>query len=478
MDRLFEGVEVMATRGDVADQEVTSIEFDSRLVTPGALFFCLPGRESDGHAFAPAAVEAGAVGLLVERPLPLAVPQMVVAPGTARSAMARVACTFYDNPARALMTVGVTGTNGKTSVTHLLASILDEHGSPCTVIGTLDGVRTTPEAPVVQKILDEARRSGRLAAAMEVSSHALTEGRVDGILFDAAVFTNLSHDHLDHHGSMEAYFAAKASLFTEERAAAAVVNIDDAWGERLAGQLTIPLVTYSSGEAGEIHSGPGRTTFLWRGRKIELSLTGSYHVANALAAATAATVLGVPEDTVVRGLERARPVAGRFELIDVPAPFTVVVDYAHTPDGLAVALDSARNLAGERRVLCVFGCGGDRDRAKRPLMGAVVSGAADVTVITSDNPRHEDPVAIIDEVVGGVVGAVLEPTDGVEARGVIVEPDRARAIARAVALARPGDVVLVAGKGHESVIEIGDSRVPFDDRRVAAAAVGRLGTTP
>ena len=181
---------------------------------------------------------------------------------------------------------------------------------------------------------------------------------------------------------------------------------------------------------------------------------------------------------MVRGLERARPVAGRFELIDVPAPFTVVVDYAHTPDGLAVALDSARNLAGERRVLCVFGCGGDRDRAKRPLMGAVVSGAADVTVITSDNPRHEDPVAIIDEVVGGVVGAVLEPTDGVEARGVIVEPDRARAIARAVALARPGDVVLVAGKGHESVIEIGDSRVPFDDRRVAAAAVGRLGTTP
>jgi UDP-N-acetylmuramoyl-L-alanyl-D-glutamate--2,6-diaminopimelate ligase len=468
MDRLFEGVEVMATRGDVADPEVTSIEFDSRLVSPGALFVCLPGRRSDGHDYAPAAVEAGAVGLVVERPLPLAVPQMVVAPGTARASMARIAATFYDNPARSLVTVGVTGTNGKTTVTHLLAAILDSHGLPCTVIGTLDGVRTTPEAPVIERILDEARRSGRKAAAMEVSSHALTESRVDGIRFDAAVFTNLSHDHLDHHGTMEAYFAAKASLFTPEHAARAVINTDDAWGARLAGQVTIPVVTYGSGDASEVRSGPGHTTFRWRRRTVELSLTGSYHVANALAAATAATALGIPEDTVVRGLGEAGPVAGRFEVVGPPAPFTVVVDYAHTPDGLAVALDSARLLARGGRVLCVFGCGGDRDRAKRPLMGAVVSGAADVTVITSDNPRHEDPGAIIDEVVGGVV-------DGAE---VMVEADRAVAIARAVELARPGDVVLVAGKGHESVIEIGDQRLPFDDRAVAAAALRRLEMAP
>jgi UDP-N-acetylmuramoyl-L-alanyl-D-glutamate--2,6-diaminopimelate ligase len=461
----LEGVAVTARRGDLAGTEVTSIELDSDEVAPGALFFCVPGHHVDGHDFAAAAVGAGAVGLMVERPLELPVPQIVVAPGTARASMAQMACTFYENPARSLITVGVTGTNGKTSVTHLLRSILECHGESCIVLGTLDGVRTTPEAPVVQRTLAEARSEGRTAAAMEVSSHALTERRVDGIRFDAAVFTNLSHDHLDHHHTMEAYFAAKAMLFTEERAAVAVVNTDDPWGRRLLGLTTVPVVGYGAAEATDVETGPGRTSFGWRGRRVELSLTGAYHVANALAAATTATVLGVPEETVVAGLGRARAVPGRFELVDTGAPFTVVVDYAHTPDGLAVALDSARRLAAGRRVLCVFGCGGDRDRAKRPLMAEVASGAADVTVITSDNPRHEDPGAIIDEVAGGVVeGAV-----------VVVEPDRARAIGRAVELARPGDVVLVAGKGHESVIEIGDRRIPFDDRLVAAAAVGELG---
>ena len=422
MDRLFEGVEVTETRGDIADTEVTSIELDSRSVVPGALFFCVPGSHSDGHDFAASAVAAGAVALLVERVLPLRVPQVVVAPGRARPSMARVACTFYDNPARSLLTVGVTGTNGKTTVTHLLASILDEHGAPCAVIGTLDGARTTPEAPVIQRILDEARRGGRKAAAIEVSSHALTQARVDGIRFDAAVFTNLSHDHLDHHETMEAYFRAKASLFDEQRAALAVINTDDGWGRRLLDAVRIPAVTYSSDDASEVATGPGRTTFVWKGRKVELALTGSYHVANAL-----------------------------------------VVDYAHTPDGLEVALDSSRRLAGAKRVLCVFGCGGDRDRAKRPLMATVATVAADVTVITSDNPRHEDPAAIIDDIRGGVVAGA----------DVIVEPDRARAIARAVELARPGDVLLIAGKGHETVIEIGDRRLPFDDRLAAAAAVRR-----
>jgi UDP-N-acetylmuramoyl-L-alanyl-D-glutamate--2,6-diaminopimelate ligase len=464
MDRLFEEVEVVGALGDVAGTEVTSVEFDSRAVAPGALFFCLPGHRTDGHDFAAAAVGAGAVGLMVERSLDLPVPQVVVAPGTARPAMAGAACAFFDYPARSLVTVGVTGTNGKTTVTHLLASILDGHGQPCAVIGTLDGARTTPEAPVVQRILGEARRHGRAAAAVEVSSHALSEARVDGILFDAAVFTNLSHDHLDYHGSMASYFAAKASLFTPGRAAVAVVNTDDVWGRSLLEQLTIPVVTFSSGDGTEVETAAGRTSFVWRGRKIELRLTGAYHVANALAAATTASVLGVPEDAVVRGLEGAGPVPGRFEVVEVPAPFTVVVDYAHTPDGLEVALESARRLVGGGRVLCVFGCGGDRDRAKRALMGRVASGGADVTVITSDNPRHEDPAAIIDDVRSGVV-------DGAD---VVVEPDRGRAIARAVELARPGDVVLVAGKGHESVIEVGDRRLPFDDRQVAAAAVRRV----
>jgi UDP-N-acetylmuramoyl-L-alanyl-D-glutamate--2,6-diaminopimelate ligase len=460
MDRLFEGVEGAEARGDVSGTEVTSIEFDSREVTAGSLFFCLPGGRSDGHDFAAGAVAAGAVGLLVERPLDLAVPQMVVAPGTVRASMARVACTFYDYPARSLTTVGVTGTNGKTTVTHLLGSVLDEDGRPCAVIGTLDGTRTTPEAPVIQRILDEARGNGRKAAALEVSSHALTQARVDGIRFDAAVFTNLSHDHLDHHGTMDAYFAAKASLFTPERAARAVVNVDDVWGRKLLRQLAVPVETFSMDEAGEVETGLGRTAFVWRGRKVELALSGSYHVANALAAATTAGVLGVDEDTVVRGLAQARPVPGRFEVVEAPVPFTIVVDYAHTPGGLAVALASARSLAGEGRVLCVFGCGGGRDRAKRPLMGAVVSGAADVTVVTSDNPRQEDPGAIIDEIMSGVVA-------GAE---VVVEGDRARAIDRAIDEARPGDVVVVAGKGHEAVIEMGDREIPFDDRQVAAAA--------
>ncbi|HXQ58930.1 MAG TPA: UDP-N-acetylmuramoyl-L-alanyl-D-glutamate--2,6-diaminopimelate ligase [Acidimicrobiales bacterium] len=464
MDRMFEGVEVTERRGDVAGTEVTSIEFDSRDVTPGALFFCLPGHQSDGHDFAATAVDAGAVALMVEHVLPLPVPQVVVARGTARSSMARVARNFHGDPARSLMTVGVTGTNGKTTVTHLLASILEEHGAPCAVIGTLDGARTTPEAPVIQRILDEARRDGRKAAAIEVSSHALTQARVDGIHFAAAVFTNLGHDHLDHHKTMEAYFAAKASLFEPHRAALAVINADDPWGRRLLDGVRIPAVTFGRGDATEVETAPGRTSFLWRGRRIELSLTGAYQVTNALAAATTALSLGVPEDTVARGLARARPVPGRFEVVDVPSSFTVVVDYAHTPDGLEVALDSARRLAGAKRVVCVFGCGGDRDRAKRPLMAAAATAAADLTVITSDNPRHEDPAAIVEEVRQGVV-------DGAD---VVVEPDRGLAIARAVAWARPGDVVLVAGKGHETVIEVGDRRLPFDDRLVAAAAVRRL----
>jgi UDP-N-acetylmuramoyl-L-alanyl-D-glutamate--2,6-diaminopimelate ligase len=467
MDRLLEGIVVTETRGDLSAVEVTAVAFDSRQSGPGALFVCLPGLHADGHDFADAAVQAGAVGLLTERPLPLAVPQAVVAPGAARPAMARVACTFYDNPARSLVTVGVTGTNGKTTVTHLLASILDVHGLPCAVIGTLDGTRTTPESPELQRMLADARRDGRRAVALEVSSHALTQARVDGIRFTAAVFTNLSQDHLDHHGTMDAYFTAKASLFDDARSALGVVNVDDEWGRRLVERAAVPVVTFSADEATGVESAAGRTSFTWRQRRVELPLTGIYHVANALAAATTAVALGVSEDDVVTGLAAASPVPGRFEVVTAAPPFTVVVDYAHTPDGLAVALDSARRLAGSGRVLCVFGCGGDRDRGKRPLMGAVASGSADTTIVTSDNPRSEDPAAIIADVLGGVV----------DRSSVVVEPDRALAIAQAVRLARPGDVVLVAGKGHETVIEIGDRRLAFDDRSVAASAVRRLAST-
>jgi UDP-N-acetylmuramoyl-L-alanyl-D-glutamate--2,6-diaminopimelate ligase len=463
MDRLLEEVEVIEAIGDPGTTEVAAIEFDSRRVGPGALFCCIPGRAGDGHDHAPEAVARGATALLTERRLALDVTQAVVAPGAARPAMARLASAFFGHPARSLLTVGVTGTNGKTTVTHLLASIFEAHRWSTTVIGTLDGARTTPESPVLQRLLAEARDAGRRAVAMEVSSHALDQARVDGMRFDVAVFTNLSHDHLDYHETLERYFAAKATLFTPEHAARAVVNADDPWGRRLLDRAAIPTVGFTMAEVGGVETSTGHTSFTWRGRRVELALSGSLHVANALAAATTAVALEVPEDVIVAGLNGAAPVPGRFEVVDTVAPFTVVVDYAHTPDGLEVALDSARQLADGHRVVCVFGCGGDRDHEKRPAMGAVAGRGADISVLTSDNPRHEDPDVIIAEVLSGVPAGSR----------VIVRPDRAEAVDLAVALAEPGDVVVVAGKGHEREIEIGSRRVPFDDRDEAAASVAR-----
>jgi UDP-N-acetylmuramoyl-L-alanyl-D-glutamate--2,6-diaminopimelate ligase len=463
MDRLLEGVELLGTSGDVSDVEVTSLQFDSRRVTPGALFFCVPGRHHDGHDFAAAAVAAGVVGLLVERPLGLGVAEAVVPAGSMRPAMAQVSSTFYGHPARSLLGVGVTGTNGKTTVTQLLAAVFEAHGLPTAVIGTLSGPRTTPEAPELQRRLAEARARGQVALAMEVSSHALTEHRVDAITLAAAVFTNLSHEHLDHHGSMEAYFEAKASLFLPERARVGVVNADDPWGRRLLERRSVPMVPFTTDEVSDVTATRHETAFTWRSRRVRLRLRGAYHVANALAAATTAHVLDVPDDAVVAGLEAAAPVPGRFEVVPGAAPFTVVVDYAHTPAGLATALRSARELAAGARVLCVFGCGGERDTAKRPAMGAVAEAGADVVVVTSDNPRSEDPLAIIEAVVAGTS----------KAASVTVEPDRAAAIAAAVAEAEPGDVVVIAGKGHEQSIEVGGRCLPFDDRVEAAAALDR-----
>ncbi len=464
MDLLLREVEVLGTRADPTEAEVTSIVLDSRRVTPGALFCCLPGDHADGHDHAPAALAAGAVALLVERPLDLPVAQAVVGPGQARPTMGRLAAAFWGHPAEALTTIGVTGTNGKTTVTHLLRAIFSAAGRPTAVIGTLDGARTTPESPLLQERLAGALRAGDEVVAMEVSSHALTQARVDGFVFDAAVFTNLSHDHLDYHRTMEAYFEAKAVLFTPAHTALGVVNTGDPWGTRLAEAAGVPIVGFSPRDATEVRTVPGRTTFEWRGRTVRLPLTGAFHVVNALAAAATASALGVDDAGIVDGLAGAPPVPGRFEVVPTPAPFTVVVDYAHTPDGLAVALDSARRLAGPGRVLCVFGCGGDRDRGKRPLMGAAASAGADLVFLTSDNPRGEDPRAIIDEVLSGIA----------DRASVQVEVDRARAIALAVASARPGDVVILAGKGHETSIEAAGVRTPFDDREEAARAVAGL----
>jgi len=459
---LLDGVPVRDVRGDPSTTPVTAVDFDSRRVGEGALFCCVPGASTDGHRHAAEAVSRGARSLLCEHVLDLDVTQVVVGRGSVRPAMASVAAAFWGHPARSLQTVGVTGTNGKTTVTQLVAAILEAAGRPTEVIGTLGGTRTTPEAPDLQMYLAEAVGAARKAVAMEVSSHALTQHRVDAICFDVAAFTNLSRDHLDHHGSMEDYFEAKASLFTPERCRHAVVLADDPWGARLLERLDPATTTdVRRDEAGAVQLAVGSSRFTWRGRAVDLPMSGRFNVDNALVAAAVAVALGVDGDAVVAGLRTAPAVPGRMEVVGTGAPVAVLVDYAHTPAGLDEALRAVRALSGDGRVVCLFGCGGDRDQGKRPEMGAVATGLADVVVLTSDNPRSEDPAVIIDQVRSGMEGHA----------DVVVEPDRATAIRLAVGLARPGDVVLLAGKGHETTQDSGDVVVPFDDRVEAGAAL-------
>jgi UDP-N-acetylmuramoyl-L-alanyl-D-glutamate--2,6-diaminopimelate ligase len=381
--------------------------------------------------------------------------------------MAEVASAFYDHPSRALATVGVTGTNGKTTVTQLVRSVLDCAGRPTGVIGTLEGERTTPEAPVLQRLLGELRDEGRTAVAMEVSSHALTQHRVDGIVFDVAAFTNLSREHLDHHRTMEEYFEAKAGLFDRSRSKLAVVNVDDRWGLRLAGELAgADVVPVRRSDAEDVVLSVGSSSFRWRGVPVTLPLSGIFNVDNALLAAAIATALGVDDEQVAEGLGVAPVLPGRMEVVSAGAPFVVIVDYAHTPAGLEEALRAARGLAGSGRVISLFGCGGDRDRGKRPEMGAAAARWSDVVVLTSDNPRSEDPAAIIDQVRAGI-GAGVD---------LVVDPDRGHAIVVAVGLARAGDVVVLAGKGHETTQTVGGQLLPFDDRAEARRALdGRFG---
>jgi UDP-N-acetylmuramoyl-L-alanyl-D-glutamate--2,6-diaminopimelate ligase len=445
--------------------EVTTVTHDTRAVRPGALFCCVRGARVDGHDLAPAALDAGAVALLVDRPLTLPAPHahapQVVVPDV-RRALGPVAAAFRGFPSHELYVVGVTGTAGKTTVTHLVQSVLESAGVPCGLVGTLSGARTTPEATELQEILAAERDAGRRAVAVEVSSHGLDLHRVDATRFAVGVFTNLSQDHLDFHGTMEAYFAAKARLFTPELTERAVICTDDEWGERMAALARANGVRevhpYGLADAGELELRPGGTSFTWRGERVDLRLAGRFNVRNALAAAISAALLGVPVTTVAKGLATAPPVRGRFEPVDAGQPFPVLVDYAHKPGALEQVLGTARELVGEGgRVVVVFGCGGDRDAAKRPVMGEVASRLADAVVLTSDNPRSEDPRAIISDVHNGIAPGA----------SVVVEPDRRRAIERALGGARPGDVVLIAGKGHETTQVIGEQVIPFDDRAVA-----------
>ncbi|MCB9373608.1 MAG: UDP-N-acetylmuramoyl-L-alanyl-D-glutamate--2,6-diaminopimelate ligase [Microthrixaceae bacterium] len=433
---------------------VTGVAHDSRAVAEGDLFCCVPGALADGHEHAGAAVAAGAVALLCERPLDLPVPQIVVA--RTRPAMGPAADEVYGHPSRSLLVAGVTGTNGKTTTVHLLASILEHADRPAAVIGTLTGARTTPEAPDLQRLLAAYVADGVAAVAMEVSSHALAMHRVDGTRFRVAVFTNLSADHLDFHPTMEDYFQAKARLFTPELADAAVVNVDDPRGRLLRDAALVPTEGFSADAVEGLAVGRASSRCRWRGHDVTVPLGGRFNVANALAALEAAITLGIEPAAAAEGLAAAGPVPGRFETVDAGQPFTVVVDYAHTPDGLDRVLATARELAGDGRVIVVFGCGGDRDRAKRPMMGEVAARRADRVVLTSDNPRSEDPATIISQVRSGIE----------DDRTLLVEPDRRRAIALALEEAAPGDLVVVAGKGHESVQVLGDATVPFDDRAV------------
>jgi UDP-N-acetylmuramoyl-L-alanyl-D-glutamate--2,6-diaminopimelate ligase len=441
---------------------ISTLTHDSRQVEPGSLFCCVPGTKTDGHRFAQKAVDDGAVALLVNRVVTTSpeVPQFIV--DDVRALLGPVAAEVFGNPASDLVMVGVTGTNGKTSTAHLLADMLIAGGHNTAVIGTLTQTRTTPEATDVQERLAELLAEGVTHVVMEVSSHALVLSRVDGIKFQIAIFTNLTQDHLDFHGTMEAYFRAKAELFTPRFAEQAVVNFDDPYGRLLRDASQIPTDTYRLADVSDLEIGvPNR--FIWHGLPVVLPLGGLFSVFNALAAATAALQLGVTPEAIVKGLAVAH-VPGRFETVDAGQEATVIVDYAHTPDGLQRVLESARVMVSARRatsfpasrLLVLFGCGGDRDREKRPLMGDIAVRLSDLAVLTSDNPRTEDPDRILTDILAGIK----------DREHLVVEPDRRSAIRTVLLASAPGDVVILAGKGHEQGQDIGGLITPFDDRTV------------
>lgn len=439
---------------------IVSVDHDTSTVRAGSVFCCIVGQRVDGHELAAEAVARGAVGVVAQRRVDVDVP-VVVVPDT-RLAVAHLSAAAHGWPSRDLHLIGITGTNGKTSTSGLLAGILDTCGHPTAVRGTLDGGHTTPEAPVLHHWLAQARALGRTHAVMEVSSHALVLERVAGIEFEVGVFTNLGRDHLDFHGTTERYFAAKARLFEPGRCRLGVVNRDDVHGRLLLDATSGPMVAFGRDDIHDVEVTAFDHRYRWRGHQIRVPLGGDFHVMNSLAAATTAVELGLDSAAVADALSHATPLPGRFEVLEIPGRPRVVIDYAHTPDGLAEVLTSARHLATARdgRVVVVFGCGGERDRDKRPEMGEIAVCGADEVVVTSDNPRCEDPTAIIAEIVAGV-------PDEFANRLVATIPDRAQAIAAALERATPNDLVIIAGKGHETGQDIAGSLVDFDDRRVA-----------
>ena len=457
--------------------QVVDLAYDTRQVVASSLFFCVPGARFDGHDLAWEAIERGAAAVVVERPLDVRVPQLVVP--DVRAAMPVAADVFFGEPTSDLDVVGVTGTNGKTTTVFLLRSMLEAAGRRTGLVGTIDWIVagearpapfTTPEAIDLQRLFREMRDGGDVSAAVEASSHGVALHRLDRVRFDALVFTNLSQDHLDLHGTMEDYFEAKRRLFVGSSPPPTAVGTGDEWGRRLASELSdahrAPLVTFGLEADADVYPEALELTargsrFRAAGIDIETPLRGRFNVENVLGAVAAGLLLDVDEDAIAAGISAVERIPGRLEALDEGQLFSVLVDYAHTPDSLDTALEAARDVAAGR-VIVVFGAGGDRDRGKRPLMGRVASERADVVIVTSDNPRSEDPVAIIQDVVQGT---------GVD---VEIDPDRRSAICRAVSLAQPGDVVVIAGKGHEQGQDIGGVVQPFDDRDIAREALREL----
>ena len=447
------------------DTTIHELAYDARAAHAGSLFFCVPGERADGHDFAQEAIRNGAVALVVQHALDLSVPQLVVS--DSRAAMAVAADEFFGRPTEELAVAGVTGTAGKTTTAFLLYAVLAAAGRRPGLLGTIEtrvdgerraATRTTAEAIDLQRLFREMLEAGDHSCAMEATSHGSALRRLDRVRFAVLVFTNLDRDHLDFHRDMEDYFDAKRRLFLGDDAPAAAVNVGDEYGRRLADELRAqgtPLLTFGLSDDAEIR--PGTV-------EVNTRLRGRFNLENALGAVAAGRLLGIDEEAISRGIASIVGVPGRFQSVDEGQDFAVIVDYAHKPAALEHVLRTARELTAGR-LICVFGCGGDRDRGKRPVMGQIVFELADVAIVTSDNPRSEDPLAIVEEIVAGMAG---EP---------VVELDRARAIEQAVELARPGDVVVIAGKGHERGQEVAGVVTPFDDTEVAGEALRALKTT-
>ncbi|MEN6350658.1 MAG: UDP-N-acetylmuramoyl-L-alanyl-D-glutamate--2,6-diaminopimelate ligase [Syntrophomonas sp.] len=484
LNKLLEGIDHKLVKG-TADLEISGIAYDSRQVVPGTLFICVKGLKTDGHLYVKQALENGAAAILAEREIEVGQGSSLLLTSDTRRSLARLASNYYQNPSQSMRVIGVTGTNGKTTTTHLIQAILEEAGKKTGIMGTLyarvgrtqkDMKHTTPEALEIEQFFNLCREEGVQYVVMEVSSHALDLHRVDEIAFNVAIFTNLTQDHLDYHQTMNQYRDAKIRLFRmipRERHNFAVINEDDPYAQDFKAAAGKSFSTYGLKNQADIAAtnvqidGKG-TRFEVKHQNgvlnINMKLVGIFSVYNALAAITFALQEGINPSVITSALEKVEGVAGRFEKVDCGQNFTVIVDYAHTPDGLENILLTARQLA-TGRLITVFGCGGDRDRTKRPLMGEIAAGHSDFCVVTSDNPRTEDPEKIIADILPGL--------DRVENSRYAIIADRREAIRHAIHLAKEDDLVVIAGKGHETYQLVKDQVLDFDDRKIAAEFIQR-----